>query len=198
MKIDRRPSWMTTLVLTAGLLLLCSLWGFAAKYETIEAIAMGQSTQLGQRFNVTIIIYEFSSDEDQKALADAFNAAGPQGMFNAVTKMGAKGHMAITGTLGYDINYIKEFKQPDGSRKIRLVTDRPLRFGEVWRDSRSTDYNLSAAEIIITGEKKTNSGVLMPAMQLKLNKETNQIEVEAFDNPWKLLDIVDTLPKEKE
>lgn len=176
---------------------LGSLWGFAAKYETIQAIAMGQSTQLGQRFNVTIIIYEFSTDDDQKALADAFQAAGPQGMFNAVTKMKAVGHMAITGTLGYDINYIKEFKQPDGSRKIRLVTDRPLRFGEVWQDSRSTDYNLSAAEIIITGEKKTNSGVLMPAMQLKINKETNQIEVEAFDNPWKLLDIVDTLPKEK-
>jgi hypothetical protein len=198
MKSDRSSSWMTTAILTAGLLLLCSMWGLAVKYETIEAIAMGQSTQLGQRFNVTIIIYEFSTDDDQKALADAFQAAGPQGMFNAVTKMKAKGHMAITGTLGYDINYIKEFKMPDGSRKIRLVTDRPLRFREVWQDSRSTDYNLSAAEIILTGEKKTNSGVLMPAMQLKLNKETNQIEVEAFDNPWKLLDIVDYLPKDKE
>jgi len=180
--------------LVAAVLLLSGMWGAAAKYETIQATAMGQSTQLGQRFNVTIVIYEFSTDDDQKALVEAFNAAGSEGLFNAVTKMKAHGHMAITGTLGYDVNYIKEFKVP-GGRKIRLVTDRIIRFGEVWSDSRSKDYNLSACEIFISNEKGKNSGTLIPALQLKVDKKTGQVELEAFQNPWKLLNIINYLPK---
>lgn len=195
MNRKRRSGWATAVFafLCIG---MAGMWGMAVEYETIQAVAMGQSTQLGQRFNITIIIYEFSTADDQKALVDAFNSGGPEGLFNAVTKMKSHGHMAITGTLGYDVNYIKEFKQPDGSRKIRLVTDRPIRFGEMWRDGRSTDYSLSACEIVLSPEKGKNTGILMPAMQLKVDKKTNQVELETFQNPWKLLNIADHLPKE--
>ena len=77
---------------------------------------------------------------------------------------------------------------PDGSTKIRAVTNRPLRFGEVWSDSRSTDYNLSGVEIIITPDKKKYSGTLVPACELKVNKE-GHLELELLQNPWKLVDI---------
>jgi hypothetical protein len=196
MKQPRRTFWTAAALVIAGLL-LAGTWGLAVEYETIQAIAMGQSTQLGQRYNVTIIIYEFSTDDDQKALIEAFKAAGQPGLYNAVTKMKAHGHMAITGTLGYDVNYIKEFKLPDGSRKIRLVTDRPLRFGEMWSDSRSSDYNLSAAEIILSPEKDKTSGVLMPALELKFDDKTNELKLETFQNPWKLINIKDYQPKAK-
>lgn len=196
MRQARERCWI--MAATMGLILmLCGMWSFAVEYETIQAVAQGQSTQLGRRFNVTIIIYEFSTTDDQKALVEAFKAGGQQGLFNAVEKMKAKGHMAITGTLGYDINYIKEFKMPDGSRKIRLVTDRPLRFGEVWSDSRSTDYSLSAAEIILAPGKDKNSGVLMPALELKFDEKANELKLETLQNPWKLINIKDYLPKEK-
>ena len=175
MRQARRSSWVMA-ALVAAVLLLGGMWGFAVEFETIQAVAQGQSTQLGQRFNVTIIVYEFSTADDQKALVDAFKAAGQQGLFNTVQKMKAKGHMAITGTLGYDVNYIKEFSQPDGSRKIRLITDRPLRFGEMWSDSRSTDYSLSAAEINLGSGKDKNSGVLMPALELKFDEKSQRIE----------------------
>ena len=196
MKQARRPGWTVAVLVAAGLL-LGGVWGLAVEYETIQAVAQGQSTQLGQRHNFTLIIYEFSTADDQKALIEAFKAAGQPGLYNAVTKMKAKGHMAITGTLGYDVNYIKEFKMPDGSRKIRLVTDRPLRFGEMWSDTRSTDYNLSAAEIILSPEKDKTTGVLMPALELKLDEKTNELKLETFQNPWKLINIRDYLPKEK-
>jgi hypothetical protein len=154
----------------------------------IQAQAMGQSTQLGQSFAVTLIIEEFSTPEEQKALVEAFNAKKNEGLTNALTKMKSKGRMAITGTLGYDVSYIRQFDMPDGSVKIRLVTDRPIRFGEAWSDSRSMDYSLSGVELILSPDEKKNTGTLVPLCQLKLDKE-NQLQLELYQNPWKLVDV---------
>jgi hypothetical protein len=154
----------------------------------IQAQAMGQSTQLGQNFSVTLIINEFSTAADQKVLLDAFNAKQNEGLVNALTKMNSKGRIAITGTLGYDVTYIRKFAQPDGSTKIRLVTNRPIRFGEAWTDSRSMDYNLSGMEVILSPDKKKNSGTLLPACQFKIDKE-NQLQIELLQNEWKLVDV---------
>ena len=155
----------------------------------IQAQAMGQSTQLGQTFNVTLIIEEFSTADDQKALLTAFNEKKNEGLVNALNKMHTKGRMSITGTLGYDVAYIRQWPQPDGSTKYRLVTNRPITFGEAWSDSRSMDYSLSGVEIIMYPDKKKNSGTLLPAVQLKMNKE-NQLELETYQNPWKLVNIM--------
>ncbi len=197
MRQDRKTGWTTATVVILGLL-LGSMWGLAAKYETIQATMQDEGTQLGRRTDVKIIIYEYSTDDDQKALQEAFQAAGSQGLFNALTKMKAKGHISITGTLGYDVNYIKEFQVPEG-RKIRFVTDRPIRFGEAWAQTRSTDYNLSACDVIISPEKGKSTGTILPALELKLDSKTGQIVVEAYKNPWRLLNIIYyPVDKEKE
>jgi hypothetical protein len=154
----------------------------------IQGEAMGQSTQLGQMFSLNLIIEEFSTADDQKVLIDAFNTKQNEGLVNALSKMKSKGRMAITGTLGYDVNYIRKFDQPDGSTKIRLVTDRPITFGEAWTDSRSSDYNLSGVEIILAADTKKNSGLLAPACKFKIDKE-NQLQLELLQNEWKLVNL---------
>jgi len=160
-----------------------------AKRMTIQAQAMGTSTQLGRNFNVTIIINEISPPSDQKILLEAFQAKGNEGLVNALSKMPSKGRIAITGTLGGDLAYIRKFPMPDGSVKYRLVTNRLLRFGEVWSDSRSSDYDLSAVEVILSPQKGKSSGTLLPASKLKLNKQ-NQLEIELYQNPWKLVNVM--------
>ena len=111
-----------------------------------------------------------------------------KGLINALSRMKSKGRISITGTLGYDVNYIRQFPLPDGGTKIRLVTDRPITFGEAWSDTRSMDYSLSGAEIILSADKKKNSGILAPACQFKIDKE-NHLELELFQNEWKLVDV---------
>jgi hypothetical protein len=155
----------------------------------IQAQAMGESTQLGQSFGITLLIEELSSPDEQKALLDAFNAKQNEGLVNALNKMHSKGRMSITGTLGYEVAYIRQWQEPDGSTKYRLVTNRPIRFGEAWSDSESMDYSLSGVEIIVSPDKKKNSGTLLPAVKLKMNKE-NQLELETLQNPWKLVNIM--------
>ena len=152
----------------------------------ISATAQGTSTQLGRIVNIDIIVNEYSTTEDQQALLEAFRGGGSKGLARAVGKMSSKGRIKITGTLGYDLNYIKLFDTPEG-RRIRFVTDRAIRFGEKWADTRSTDYDLSAGEIILSGGDKS-SGTLLPACRFSLNKQ-NELELELFQNAWKLVNI---------
>ena len=160
------------------------------KTETIDATAMGTSTQLGRNIGVKVLIHEYSTEEDRQVLVEAFKKGQNQGLVNALTKMKAVGRIAITGTLGYDLSFIRLISTPTG-RKIRFVTNRQLRFGEAYYNTQTTAYNLTAGEIEINDSDKAKSnGVLYPAAQLVINKE-GQIEFQLNKNPWKLVNIID-------
>ena len=180
------------LVLTS-LLLLATTLALSAddrKAEIIDAIAMGTSTQLGKQVNVKVTIFEYSTDEDRQILIEAFKKGQNQGLVNALTKMKSVGRIAITGTIGYDLSFIRLIPTPTG-RKIRFVTNRLLRFGESYYNTQSTAYNLTAGEIEINdSDKDKNGGVLFPAAQLVINKE-GQLEFNLRQNPWKLTNIID-------
>lgn len=190
----RRVTIASTVMAIISALFLTGTWSSAQdgtklpKSIHIQAQAMGTNQQMGRTFGVNIIIEEFSTADDQKALLEAFNQKKNEGLVNALTKMKSKGRMAVTGTIGYDVNYVREFKLPDGSTKYRLVTDRPILFGEAWSDTRSMDYSLSGVEIILTPDGKKNSGLLAPACQFKINKE-NHLELELYQNEWKLVNV---------
>jgi len=158
--------------------------------ETIDATAMGTSTQLGNNVGVKVIIYEYSTDEDRQILIDAFKKGQNQGLVNALTKMKSVGRIAITGTIGYDLSFIRLVPTPTG-RKIRFVTNRMIRFGEAYYDTQTRAYNLTAGEIEINDSDKAKSGgILYPAAQLVINKE-GQLEFQLNKNPWKLVNIID-------
>ena len=178
---------LTALILIAATAALCA---DDRSTETIDATAMGTSTQLGQNVSVKVTIYEFSTDEDRKILIDAFKKGQNQGLVNALTKMKSVGRIAITGTLGYDLSYIRLVPTPTG-RKIRFVTNRVLRFGEAYYNTQTTAFNLTAGEIEINdSDKDKSAGVLYPAAQLVINKE-GQLEFQLNKNPWKLVNIID-------
>jgi hypothetical protein len=160
------------------------------KNETIEATAMGTGTQLGAIVNVSLEIYQYSTPEDRQVLIQAFEKGQNQGLVNALSRMKAVGHCSITGTLGYDVAYIAMIPTPTG-RKIRFVTNRLLRFGEVYYDTQSTAYNLTAGEFDLNDQdKKKSTGVLYPLAQLALDKE-GQVQFQLNQNPWKLNDVLD-------
>jgi hypothetical protein len=160
------------------------------KVETIDATAMGTSTQLGKNVSVKVTIYEYSTPEDRQILVDAFKKGQNQGLVNALTKMRAVGRIAITGTLGYDLSYIRLISTDTG-RKIRFVTNRQLRFGEAYANTQSTAFNLTAGEFDLSDTDKSKStGVLFPAAQLIINKE-GELQFELRQNPWKLVNLID-------
>jgi hypothetical protein len=178
-------------LLITGLVIVGSTLALAAnKPETIEATAMGTSTQMASEFGITLDIYDYSTRADRQTLVQAFDKGKNEGLVNALGKMKAAGHIAVTGTLGYDCSYIRMIPTPTG-RKIRFVTNRLLRFGEVYWDTRSTAYNLTAGELDLNDTDKSKStGVFYPAAEFEIDKQ-GELQINLFGNPWKLVDVID-------
>jgi len=178
-------------LIVASAVTLLAVPGLARdKNETIDATAWGTSTQLGRNIGVTLIIYQFSTPDDKAILVEAFQKGSNRGLVNALERMKAVGHVSITGTLGYDCSYIAVFATPTG-RKIRFVTNRPIRFGEAYYDTNSQSFDLTAGEIDLNDQDKSKStGVLYPAAQLGIDDQ-GQLSMNLLQNPWRLGDIID-------
>jgi hypothetical protein len=178
-------------VLSLGMMLTGSIPGYARdKNEVIDATAWGTSTQMGSRYNISLIIYEWSTSEDRDVLMEAFQKGQNQGLVNALEKMKAVGRIKITGTLGYDVSFIRLIETPTG-RKIRFITNRQIRFGEAFSDSPSQSFNLTAGEFDLNDQDKSkSSGVLYPATQLTINKD-GELQLDLNQNPWRLSGIID-------
>jgi hypothetical protein len=156
---------------------------------TIQATAMGTSTQLGRLYNVNIIIEQFSTADDRQTLIAAFKRSGQDGLIDVLEDMKPKGRVRFaSGGVGNDVKYIIELPSDKG-RKFRLITDRNLGFGELYNGTRSRDYSVGAIELLLTADGK-GSGTVLPACKLTVNKKTKQIEVETYQNPWKLSNFI--------
>ena len=108
----------------AGILAASAVAGYArAKYETIDAQAFGTSTQMGKNARISLIIYQYSTPDDQKILIESFKKGQNDGLANALEKKKAVGRISITGTLGFDDSYIHETKTPTG-RKVTGTRNR--------------------------------------------------------------------------
>ena len=155
---------------------------------TIQATAMGTSTQLGKVYSVNILIEQFSTPDDRIALIDAFKRSGQDGLVDVLEDMKPKGRVRFaSGGVGNDIKYIIELPAESG-RRFRLITDRNIAFGELHGGTRSRDYSVGAIELVLTPDGK-GSGKVLPACKLTVDKKTQQIEIETYQNPWNLTNL---------
>jgi hypothetical protein len=191
-KSSQFPCFAKGISLLLGLLMISSIpvSGQRGETETIDATAFGTSTQLGRNFGVKITIYEFSSPEDRDILVQAFQKGQNDGLVNALEKMKSVGRITIPGTLGYELNYIREILTPTG-RTIRFVTNRKIAFGESYWNTQTKSFSLTAGEINLDDKDKSKSGgTLFPAAQLIVNKE-GELQWELNQNAWKLTNIIE-------
>src|SRR6201998_1346535 len=110
---------------------------------TIQATAKGTRTQLGQMYNINIYIEQFSTQDDRKALINAFKRSGQDGLVDVLEDMKPKGRVRFaSGGVGNDVKYIMELPSENGARRLRLVTDRNIAFGELYHGTRSREHSV--------------------------------------------------------
>ncbi|HVN21398.1 MAG TPA: hypothetical protein VMU05_21610 [Dongiaceae bacterium] len=158
---------------------------------TIQATAMGTSTQLGRMYDVNIYIESFSTQEDRQRLIEAFKTRKQDGLVDALQDMKSKGRVRFSsGGVGNDVKYIIELPSKNG-RRLRLVTDRWLMFPELYNSTRSADYSVGAIELNLTPDGK-GTGTVLPACRITMNKKKKQVEIETYQNPWNLTNFMIT------
>ncbi len=161
---------------------------------TIQATAMGTSTQMGKMFNLNIHINEFSTPEERKTLIEAFARSGQEGLVDVLEDLKEKGRIRTPWGVGNALVYIFELPPTEKGRHIRLVTNRRIAMGELYRGTRSEQYDIGAIDLILTPDGKSSSGTLLPACKLTVGKKTQQIEIETFQNPWNLTNLIISTP----
>jgi len=191
-----KQSVMTFCAAIAVLLLLAGSLGFSqvpAQPKVIECSTQGTSTQSDKLQSIVIRISGYSTDEERAGLFTAYDEGGSQGLYNALKKMPSKGRVSLTGTNGFDLKFVRLMPESSkGVRKIRLVTDRPIAAVEHARAStRTMDYNLSAIEVNLdTADVQGKStGILLPACEFVIDKNTRELNIKAYQNPWKLFNF---------
>jgi len=189
--MQRKNALLRTALMGLLILFLASMAVFAQNQGrmTIQATAKGTSTQLGRMVDVNIYIEAYSTEDDRQTLINAFKQRKQDGLVDVLQDMKPKGRIRFSnGGVGNDIKYIIELPSDNG-RKLRLITDRWLSFGELYNGTRSRDYSVGAIELNLTPDGK-GSGTVLPACRLTVNKKKNQVEVETFQNPWELTNFM--------
>ena len=190
---DRNRFFRNVLVVSVFPLLACI--GTIAQAQDqepmmIQATARGTSTQMGKMVNVNIHIDQFSTQDDRKALIDAFKRSGQDGLVDVLEHMKGKGRFSTPYGVGNEVKYIIELPPDKGRRHIRLVTNRRISFGEAYASTRSEEYSVGAVDLFLTPDGKNSEGTALPACKLTVDKKTQQIEVETYQNPWTLTNLM--------
>jgi hypothetical protein len=158
--------------------------------ETLTATVVGTSgAASGKTFGITININSYSTEGDASLLLEAVQSGKKNELLNKLQSMSAKGRISVTGQVGNDANYIRQITAAKG-RTIRILIDRQMSFFELTRGTRSREYQFSALELYLD-EKGNGDGLLYPAAKLKINKATNQLELEDYGQaPLRITNIL--------
>jgi len=158
--------------------------------ETLTATVVGTSgAASGKTFGITININSYSTEGDASLLLEAVQSGKKNELLNTLQSMASKGRIAVTGQVGNDANYIRQISTAKG-RTIRILIDRKMSFFELVRGARSREYQFSALELYLD-EKGNGDGLLYPAAKFKINKDTNQLELEDYGQaPLRITNIL--------
>jgi len=79
-----------------------------------------------------------------------------------------------------------------GTRKLRIVTDRPIAVAEHLRANAHTmPHSITALDVTLdmSDIEKKSTGILLPACELLIDKKTKEVSIESYQNPWKLFNF---------
>ena len=155
--------------------------------EKFSAMFAGQGALAGRTTTIDIYIQGYSNDQEVQQLAQILRSNGQDSLVSAVDKLPERGRIAMTGTTGSAVQVVRQHPL-EGGRKIVLFSNRPMAFGEVSQNTRSTDYPFGIV-ILNLNEKGEGDGLLYGACKVRFNKD-NELEVEHYGQaPARLMNV---------
>jgi hypothetical protein len=181
--MNKRTSYLT-------ISLLClSLIALFPQISNAQGRSVGRASKEVYRGNITYIggprvisefftltIESYTPDDRVQNLLDVLKRDGQDGLLKAVGK-DKRGTMQIGSGIARDINEVWISPTEEG-RKIMILSERWLGFGELRRGARSVDYPFTYIELYVEDDGKAE-GSLIPAARVRVKRDKT-IEVENF------------------
>ena len=173
----------------------------ASDKVTIDGWALSMSTVApGANQTIRINIDRWSSPAQRQHLIETFLAKKQDGLLRELQKQPEVGRFNFPGymgpdpnsvmRLGTDIRYAMNFPNPDGGRRIVMITPRVIGFREATNQPRTYDYPFSLFELRFDKSGK-GEGRMAYATQILFDKSKNTIELENYSSePVRLNNLV--------
>ena len=173
------------------LVVMVLLLGIATYYPPTNAVAQGEGLigrtitgtvyfmsgrRPGTSLPFTLRINRLTSPDEVRQLNSALQAGKQDELLQELSRLDA-GRIQIGTGVGLPANAIIVDNQGNGRTKITVLYQRDVRFGELRRGARSTNYPFGYAEMYVG--RGDNEGMLIPAAHVRL-RDGNTWEVEDF------------------
>jgi hypothetical protein len=162
--------------------------GFALPLQ-FAGTAFGQAgVAAGKSFGFTVYITDWTTDQQTTDFINTLKQNGSDGLVKAFGNTKDVGRVSPTGFVGNSFRFARATPTPDGGRHIVMVTDRPMRFWEVYNSGRSTQYPFGIIVLNVDSTGK-GTGTLAPICKIKFNKK-NELEIEHYgQKPLRLANV---------
>src|SRR5215510_5834311 len=179
--MNKPSTYLRFALFCVALIILCSQPLNAQGRPARKEVYRGNITYIGGSRGAvtdffTLTIDSYTSDEQVQNLLDILKRGGQDPLLKAVGK-DKKGTIQIGSRLARDINEVWVAPTEEG-RKITVLAERWLGFGELRRGARSVDYPFMYIELYVEDEGKAE-GSLIPAARVRFKRDKT-IEIENF------------------
>jgi hypothetical protein len=162
--------------------------------ESFTAFAVNMNAQRAgaTTSQVDIHVQRYSTDKERDELLDAFKNGGQDKLLDALQKLPVVGYIRTPTSLRYDLHFARQVPNPEGGRKIILLTDRHMAMWEVVNSTRSMNYPFTLIQLQLGPDDK---GVGKASIATKITQQDNVIELENFEAQPVLLNNVQKATK---
>ncbi|HEX7331360.1 MAG TPA: hypothetical protein VF290_07665 [Pyrinomonadaceae bacterium] len=175
----------------AMLIVMVLLLGIATYFSPANAVAQSEGfigrtitgtvyfiagRRPGSSLPFTLRINRITTPDEVRRLNAALQAGRQDELLRELSRLDA-GRIQIGTGVGLPANVIMVDNLGNGRTKITVLYQRDIRFGELRRGARSTNYPFGYAEMYVG--RGDNEGMLIPAAHVRL-RDGNTWEVEDF------------------
>ena len=162
--------------------------------ETFTAFAINMNARVAgaATSQVDIHIQRYSTDAERDKLLDAFKTGGQDQLLDTLQKLPVVGYIKTPTSLRYDLHFARQVPNPEGGRKVILLTDRHMAMWEVVNSTRSVNYPFTLVQLQLGPDGK---GVGKASIATKITQQDNVIELENFEAQPVLLNNVQKATK---
>jgi hypothetical protein len=155
---------------------------------TTFAVNMGARTA-GTTANLIITVDRWSSEAEKEKLFEVLRAKGQQALLDTLQQFKRVGYIRTPQTVGYDLKLAMQDPGKDGGRRVIIVTDRPISFGEASYRPQSIDYPFTVIELHMPAE---GAGEGTMSVAAKIIPAGKSVIIENYDTQPVRLNKVET------